>query len=577
MKITLSSSGSCILDAENGFSAAYPKMIEFPTKTRWLGRKLVFQPIGANIAFVLQNWPEANWIDGAEHHLNRYHEARQKEQLILASKTESLDDPMGYQPRTKLFNHQRQAFLLSRDQESFALFHEQGCGKTKVIIDTAAYLYEQNKIDAVVIIAPNGVHHNWIDNEIPKHFPERISHFCVDYSAELRPAELDLLKKLVQQKKSSLAFCTFNVDGFTSKKATSLLEYILAERRCMMVIDESQRIRNHKALRTKYLIKQGTKAKYRRIMTGTPITKGVENIFSQFKFLDEMILGHKSFYTFRAQYCIMGGYQDTQIIGYRDTKELIRTIESNSHRVLKVDCLDLPEKIYKRYPFPMHPEQLKLYRTVKKNIIEELEELLGKEVGAERNEELAVTRIIRLQQITSGWYPESTEDEAVPLPWGNPKLSALLEVLEDTEGKVIIWARFIADLEAIFKAVNKKGNAVQYWGSTSKDARRMAINRFKEDPSVKYFVSSQSVGGTGLDLPVADTAIYYSNSHDLEQRLQSEDRNHRIGTTNRVVYIDLEAEHSIDRFIINALRKKKRMADLFMKDPLCPFIEEAYE
>ena len=331
----------------------------------------------------------------------------------------------------------------------------------------------------------------------------------------------------------------------------------------MLVVDESSRIKRPGAKRTKIITKFGKQADFKRIMTGTPVTKGAEDVYSQFKFLDPQILGYDSFYSFKAQYCIMGGFENRQVVSYQNIDELTRNIDGHSFRVLKKDCLDLPSKIYQRHYVEMTPEQSKLYQNMKKSFVAELD---GETIDAPE----AITRLLRLQQILCGWFPS---DEGIqPINDKNPRIEALKEILSNIDSKVIIWARFKADLRAIERALGEL--AVSYHGDVTTDARELAVDRFQNDPKIKYFIGQPQSGGIGLTLTAAEYAIYYSNSFDLEQRMQSEDRCHRIGTKNNVTYIDIEARGSVDTKIIKALRNKKNIADIITKDPISLFISE---
>ena len=341
------------------------------------------------------------------------------------------------------------------------------------------------------------------------------------------------------------------------------MQKILVSNKTMLVVDESSRIKRPGAKRTKIITKFGKQADYKRIMTGTPVTKGPEDVYSQFKFLDSQVLGYDSFYSFRARYCVMGGFENKQIISYQNIDELTRNIEGHSFRVLKKDCLDLPAKIYQRHYVEMTPKQKKLYQTMKKSFVAELE---GNMIEAPE----AITRLLRLQQILCGWFP--SEGSVTQIDDKNPRIEALKEILSDIDSKVIIWARFKADLRAIERALGDL--AVSYHGDVTTDAREVAVDRFQNDPSIKYFIGQPQSGGIGLTLTAADYAIYYSNSFDLEQRMQSEDRCHRIGTKNNVTYIDIETRKSVDSKIIKALREKKNLADVITKDPISLFMSE---
>jgi hypothetical protein len=543
-------------------SGVVQKLDSLPGFKKWIGRDLLFDPTGANIDRIAMFWPEAQWSDEASPILDRYIENIKEAEQTRQMKDEEWVNEDDFKFKTKPFDHQRKAFYMSRDREAFGLLMEQGTGKTKVIIDNAAYLYSQSRITALVIIAPNGVHRNWLDKEIPEHMPDWCPTESVYYYSGMSKGHRMKFSDTVFAENCLRVF-SFNVEAFVSDAAVALMNKILLTNQVMLVVDESSRIKRPGAKRTKTITKFSKQAKYRRIMTGTPVTKGPEDVYSQFKFLDPNILGYDSYYSFKARYCIMGGYENKQIVSYQNVHELTRNIEGHSFRVLKKDCLDLPPKVYQRHRIDMSPKQKKLYHEMRKEFVAEME---GETIDAPE----AITRLLRLQQISCGWFP--TENGAMPIDDKNSRLNALLEILSDIDSKVIIWARFKADLKAIERALGEL--AVSYHGDVSNDARAAAVERFQNDPKIRYFIGQPQSGGIGLTLTAADYAVYYSNSFDLEIRLQSEDRCHRIGTKNTVTYIDIECRDTIDKKIIFALRNKKNLADTINKDPISLFLTE---
>ncbi len=561
MQITKAHSNYCIAKTKLD-SETVQRLSALPGFKKWVGRDLLFAATGANIDHIRKFWPEADWDDSASDVLQEYISKLKTADLVRKMKVEPPPEKDDFMFKTKPFDHQRNVFYMSRDNEAFALLMEQGTGKTKVIIDNSAYLYGAGKINCLVVIAPNGVHRNWIRKEIPEHMPEWCHHESVFYYAGMKKKDTERFEE-VMVAKDKLKIFTFNVEAFVSGKAVELLGKIMLANDVMLVVDESSRIKRPGAKRTKVITKAAKYAKYRRIMTGTPVTKGPEDIYSQFKFLDPQILGYDSFYSFKARYCIMGGFENKQIVSYQNVDELTKNIEGHSFRVLKKDCLDLPDKIYQRYPIELSTKQRKLYDQMRKQYIAELD---GEQIDAPA----AITRLLRLQQIVCGWFP--SEAEVKPIDDKNPRLNALLEILSDIDSKVIIWARFKADLKAIEAALGS--SAVAYHGEVSNDDRADAVDRFQNDPKIRYFIGQPQSGGIGLTLTAADYAIYYSNSFDLETRLQSEDRCHRIGTKNNVTYIDIESPKTIDTKIIKALRSKKNLADVITKDPISMFLIE---
>ena len=538
-------------------SEATRHLSTLPGFSKWVGRKMMFAPTGANIKHIQKHWPDAEWDDESKLILEEYIKSlRAADDKIKFSVPENDD----FMFETKPFDHQRKAFYMSRDKKNFALLMEQGTGKTKVIIDNAAYLYANNKITALVIIAPNGVHRNWLTNEVPFHLPEWCPRKTAYYHSGMKKKERQNWVD-VQSAENSLKIFSFNVEAFVSKKAQAWIETIMRTEDVMLVVDESSRIKRPGAKRTKFITKVGKQAKYRRILTGTPVTKGPEDVYSQFAFLDPYILGYESFYSFRARYCIMGGYENRQIVAYENVDELTKNIEGHSYRILKKDCLDLPDKIYQRAYVDLSESQRNLYNRVRDDWVAHYQ---SETIEAPE----AITRLLRLQQITCGWFPT---ENPIPIDNKNPRLELLKELLGDIDSKVIIWARFRADLELIESELGS--SAVSYHGGVSNDARAHAVEAFQKDPKIKYFVGQPQSGGIGLTLTAASYAIYYSNSFDLEVRLQSEDRCHRIGTTKNVTYIDIEANKTIDKKIIRALRDKKSLADMITQDPMSIFME----
>ncbi|QGH72167.1 MAG: chromatin remodeling complex ATPase like protein [Caudovirales sp. ctOwN3] len=496
--------------------------------------------------------------------------------------------------KTKPLAHQMDAFAVSKDKKAFALLCEQGTGKSKMAIDKTAYLYGRGQVDAFLIIAPNGVHRNWILNEIPKHMPDYTQSVCAWYASSMKVGERKAFEKLYEPG-HFLRVLAINIEAVSTEKGRKVIEKFLRTFNVHMLVDESSKIKHYSTQRTKHLIKLGKLAKFKTISTGTPVTQSPLDIFSQFLFLDEHILHTSSFYAFKARYAELldesspilrhikqrtGGRHTPQIVAtdkqgrplYKNLDELQRFIEPYSFRVLKKDCLDLPEKIYVRRYFDLEAEQKKLYKDIKENLRIEFSD--GNFEAMNK-----LTAVLRLQQVACGLTPVSDEKSAImaPIfqnPEDNPRIKVLLDIIEELQGKAIIWARFKKDIEQIAKVLEKEypGSTVLYYGEVDSDTRSEGVKRFQEDPAVRFFIGTQAAGGTGLTLTEASSVIYYSNSFSLEDRLQSEDRAHRIGQKNNVTYYDIEAVDSVDNRIITALRMKKDVASMITKDPIVEWI-----
>ena len=255
-----------------------------------------------------------------------------------------------------------------------------------------------------------------------------------------------------------------------------------------------------------------------------------------------------------------------QIIdSYKNLDELADQLKTFSYRVLKDDCLDLPDKIFIKRQITLSPDQRKLYDQMKKQALAILE---GK-VSSTKN---TLTQLMRLQQITCGHF---TDDNGATQPIENNRINELMDVIEDVEGKAIIWAHYQYDITAIIKAIAKKygeESIVDYYGLTPKPERQPNIKRFQDDPKCRFIVGTPSTGGYGITLTAANTVIYYSNGYDLEKRLQSEDRAHRIGQQKPVLYIDINAENTVDEKIVKALRTKINIASEVLGEELRSWI-----
>jgi SNF2 family DNA or RNA helicase len=476
--------------------------------------------------------------------------------------------------KTVPMEHQKKALELSKDREAFALLMEQGTGKSKVIIDTAAWLYSKGLINCLLIAAPNGIHKNWILREIPAHLVDSIQRDCHILRTGGGGKEYDdSLKKVTYSK--NLKIFAINIEAFAFPNPLKVIKNILLFNNVLFVIDESSRIKSPKSKRTREICKLARYAKYRRILTGTPITQGPQDAYAQFKFLDEKILGFSSFTAFKSYF--ISSQQVTQktpdgreykydkIIGYNNLEDLQKLIKDHSFRVEKHQCLDLPEKIYQRFPVEMTREQKKAYRELSEKLLTMIK---GEMVTAK----IILTKLLRLHQIVGGFIPTGeSEDEGTLISTNNPKMDAIFELLEDFNGKCIIWARFKPEIRYIVKELKKAyGNesTVHYFGDTDSEKREEAIDRFQNDPTARFFVGNARTGGIGLTLTAAEMMIYFSNDFSLETRLQSEDRAHRIGQKKNVLYVDIEATGTIDSKIINTLKSKKDIANVVTGDEI---------
>ncbi len=560
---------------------------------------------------------------------------------------------MEYPFKTEPFNHQREEWLRSREEEARAIFWEQGTGKSKLTIDTACWLWLRGLIDGVLVVAPNGVHRNWVEKEIPDHVPDEVIKHVRAFHYQSPKADTKWHKQAVKAviEHKGFAWLTISYEAFMTASGKRALIDFFDKRRLLYVLDEAHYIKTPTAERTKSILRSAKYAPFRRVLTGTPIAQGPFDAYSQIKFLiddywNKNQLG--TFTEFKQHFGIWkkgwnptafnpktkknDGNEYDVLVGYRRLDDLNALLQPVSSRVTKDDVLDLPPKLYSKRFFPMTPEQGKLYRQLRDEYIVWLETggierdaaavaaepspdacptCLGKrevefdgfiypcpdcgdapDLGAEGTTPviaaLAITRLLRLQQITCGYLP--TDDEAEPvytIPGPNRRLDLLCDLIEESQHKVIVWARFQMDITLIMDALRERGiSAVRYDGLVNDDERADAKARFQgerplyhngqvvgreavpPEEQARVFVGNPAAGATGLTLTAAKTVIYYSNSFKLIDRLQSEDRAHRIGQTNNVLYIDLVAEDSVDEKVVEALRNKFNVASQITGDRL---------
>jgi SNF2 family DNA or RNA helicase len=483
--------------------------------------------------------------------------------------------------KTKPMDHQRQGLARMQGREHFALFAEQGTGKTWMFLADAERLYAAGKIDSLLIVAPKGVHINWIRREIPAHL--EAPHIAAFYASGASKRQQRLTEAVFAPRDVGyvplLRVLSINVEALITKAGRAVAERLLRATRCMMVIDESSRIKNPTAERTKVIHRLGLLAAYRRIGTGTPITNSPVDAFAQFEFLESGLLGTTSYRSFVAEYAellppnnnlvkhIRGNNANAQpqIVArdamgrpkWRNLDKLQSLIEPHSYRVLKKDCLDLPEKLYTTRYFQLTPALRRAY--------DELDANLRIELDGETNTVTALGALVKLQQITSGFVMIDGVTRLLGTD-DNPRMEALLDVVDDTPEQFIVWARFREELQQIADALRARGiTAVEYHGGVSTKARDVAVDSFQSGQA-RAFVGQPQSGGIGLTLTAARHVIYYSNDFNLETRLQSEDRAHRIGTKEHVLYTDLAAVETLDEAIARSLQFKQNLASTILGD-----------
>ena len=477
---------------------------------------------------------------------------------------------MFYKFKTEPYAHQLKALEMSWNKEVFAYFMEMGTGKSKVLLDNVAMLFDKGKIDSVLIVAPKGVYKNWYDSEIPEHLPKQIDRNVGLWRSLITKEQKLKCDSLFKQDFTKLQIFIMNVEALSTKKGFEAARQFLNVKRVLFAIDESTTIKNPGAKRTKNILGLSKMGKYRRILTGSPVTKSPLDLFTQCYFLDPYLLDHASYYSFRTRYAIMrtanfSGRSVQIVVGYHNLGELSKKLEPFSYRVLKDDCLDLPPKTFMKRVIQLSPEQKKVYQQMKTSALAILN---GKMVTTMN----VITQLMRLQQITCGHFKA---DDGSTQNIKNNRITELMDVLEELEGKAIIWAHWRHDIDTIVESIEEQypGSVVTYYGDTTTEDRQKAIKKIQDPESkVRFLVGTPQTGGYGITLTGASTMIYNSNGYDLEKRQQSEARIDRIGQKKPMTYIDIIAEDTVDEKIVKSLRKKVNIATEIMGEKLKAWI-----
>lgn len=446
----------------------------------------------------------------------------------------------------------------------FAWLLEMGLGKTYVDIAETREMHAAGHVQRQLVYAPKGVYRNWSEREFPQWWPDASVMVWRSGAGKAERARLE--QHLLNQNNEKCVILIMNTECMsTSDDAEDFAFRFITAAPCKVTLDESTFIKNPSAARTKTLVALSGLARVRRILTGAPVTRSPLDLYSQFEFLQTRALGFSSYFSFKARYAVtrrmvFGGRKVQVVVGYRELDDLSERIKPLSFRATKDECLDLPPKIYERRDVELSPEQRRAYDEVKKNATTMLEG--GQHVTTTE----VITQILRLQQILCGHV---TDELGVVHLLANRRVEALTQTIAETDGKVIIWSRFRADIPGIVAALAREygeGSVVPYHGGTAPEDREVSSTRFQTDPTCRFIVSTEQTGGYGNTWTAASLVVYYSTSYDWERRAQSEDRAHRVGQTKSVTYVDLVCPGTVEEKILAALRKKIDIATLITGD-----------
>ena len=436
--------------------------------------------------------------------------------------------------------------------KGFGLLFEMGCGKTLTAIAIAGAGYQMGKVERLLIVAPTSVVAVW-----PKELQEyaKFKYTCKTLLGE-KKQRLKQIDDLIKFPFKALKVAVINYESTWRPEILEKLKEFDAD---MVIADESQRIKTYDAAQSKAMHELGDQARYKLILSGTPVQTAAIDIWSQYRFLDKSVFGD-NFFKFRGRYAIMGGYGNKKIVGYKDLEGLIKKEHSIAFRVTKDEALDLPEQTFETRKIQFSQKEKNLYERIKKDSYAELDG------GGHITATTVLTRLLRLQQLAGGFLVQ--DDAQKPQLVSRAKLDALADIIEDyvigSGKKLVIFARFIAEVKAIMelagKVLPKELKQVAIYGDIKKEDRGDIVKQFQEDPKTVLFIGQIDTAGTGITLTAADTCVYYSKNFNYATYSQSLSRIHRIGQRNCSTYIDLEIEGTIDELISKALSRKEDMA-----------------
>ncbi len=544
-----------------------------------------------------------------------------------------------FQFKTQPYAHQLEQFDRHKDAEYFALFNDMGTGKTKITIDIAAYKYCTNQIDAVLIIAPNHVHEQWIREQFPLHCSVPYRHVTWSASKYTRKHWRDYWNDFASEPMKFLKVFAVNVEAFQSNAVEPFVAEYVQSNRTFIVLDEATRIKHNTAKRSKTIHKIN-KYGQRAILTGTPTAKSPFDLWSMMEFLKHNYFDC-NFFVFQHRYGVLikgtnansgahynalidekqfniikykiqrmkedrGGtlqpndyealaaitgtseknirFIETQVqfARFKRLDELKSYIAKDVSSVRKEDCLDLPPKIYEKLYVDMSKEQKDIYDRLRK---EYLAEYRDKELTVQNK----VSLTTRLMQIVGGFFPYMGErniivgSEHLTVPQAqaemigskNAKIQAILDDLEEVEQEtqVIIWAHFVPELKALHVELSKQFSSALYYGGTSNYEREQIKKDFLAG-KYKIFIGNAATAGFGLNLQCATLQYFFSNTFMTEDRLQAEDRSHRIGVKGTVVYKDVIVKGTIDEKIYQNIVQGRSLNDYFKDVTLQDLLEE---
>ena len=458
-----------------------------------------------------------------------------------------------YPYKTEPYEHQRNALNESAEKAQWAYFMEMGTGKTKVTIDNMSYLFFQRKINAALIIAPKSVYTIW-ETEIETHMPDVLKKSIFKWNID-KPKDYYKLNEF-----QHLRIFLINVEALSTKRGfEACVDFLTKNKLNFVALDESTTIKNRSAKRTRNILALGKISHIKRILTGSPITKSPLDLFTQCQFLSPELLGFSSYLAFRNRYAEMtdipvgSGRFISVPKYYKRLEELEIKLKQFATRIRKDQCLDLKPKVRSKRYIELEGESKKIYDRLRTSALAIVED-------STISFSNKLTEIIKLHQVCNGF---TKDDDGRMLPLHDQKIKALHEIIEESDGKIIIWANYLWNIHEIIHSLKSKygeESVVSIFGEVNVKDRKKAVESFQNDSNVRFFVGNPTTGGFGLTLTACNTVVYYSNNYNLEVRMQSEDRAHRMGQTGTVVYVDIVAKNTLDEAIMKSLINKGQIA-----------------
>jgi hypothetical protein len=552
--------GRITADLSGGVLGQLRKM---PSGVTWDDRDAIFSISALNLKYLKTTFPNATWDTGFDQHFFLLEQrAREAAQLVDKKYQKLSKEADTHLYKREPFNHQRKALLVSKDEPAYGLLAEAGTGKSAIIINNIAHLYRDSKIQQALIFSENGLHHKWRQH-CSNDMPDDIDYQLYIYATKRLDKDWASIESMVKAP-LGLKIISMNIEALSLEKGWEFVKWFIKQNATFVCIDEFQSIGVPSSKRSRNAVKMGAMAPYRRGMTGPLVAEGVHRVYSPMQYLDKKILECKNYEEFLERYTVRVG-KFKKIVGTRNLDDLMARLEPYTFAIDKKDCLDLPPQYWVDRPTELSPDQKRVYKQLKNDFYAEIKD--GQFIEAE----LMIKRLVKLQQIVGG-FVKMPPDDSHPKDWfidfeDTPRLRSTLPLVPSIRGKIIIWCAFKREVYLISKALTSAGvTNVTFYGDVSLEQGIKNMDQFRADPNVKVLVGTPRKGGKGYDLYEASTVIYFSHNWSNELRIQSEARVHRPGQTEAVTYYDLYVPGTVDKRIMDAVKKKQKIAEL-LKSP----------